>query len=138
MDSYDYDALLKRALEKVPSPASSGERFQLPAVNVIHEGRTTIIRNFSEIAEAMRRDRSHLFKFLLRELGTSGEMDDARAIFQGSVPEKQIEDKIKAYLDNYVICSVCGRPDTELIKGGRITQLRCHACGAILPVKTKI
>jgi translation initiation factor 2 subunit 2 len=132
----DYDSLLKRAREKLPEKSSDGERFQLPEANIIHEGRSTIIRNFSEIAAAMRRDKAHLFKFLLKEIGTSGNMDDTRAIFQGVVSETQINDKIKAYLEKYVICGVCGRPDTELIKGGRITQLRCHACGAILPVKS--
>lgn len=135
---YDYDSLLKRAKEKIPEIMSDGERFQLPEASVIHEGRTTIIRNFAEITAAMQRDRTHLFKFLLRELGTSGDLADTRAIFQGVVPEAQINEKIRTYLEKYVICGVCGRPDTELIKEGRTTQLRCHACGAILPVKTAI
>jgi translation initiation factor 2 subunit 2 len=136
--AYDYDSLLKRAREKIPERSSDGERFQLPEASIIHEGRTTIIRNFAEIAAAMRRDKAHLLKFLLKELGTSGDMDDNRVIFQGVVPERQINEKIKVYLERYVLCGVCGRPDTELVKEGRITMLRCHACGAILPVKTEI
>lgn len=137
MGEFNYDKLLRRAKEKIPEGASSEGRFNLPEISVIHEGRTTIIRNFAEIAQVMHRDIDHIFRFLLKELGTSGEMDETRAIFQGTIPEKQIGDRIGSYLTTYVICGVCDRPDTELIRDGRVVQLRCHACGAVLPVKLK-
>ena len=45
--------------------------------------------------------------------------------------------KIKEYIDTYVICSECNRPDTHLVKQGRTTLIRCDACGAFRSVKSR-
>jgi translation initiation factor 2 subunit 2 len=44
---------------------------------------------------------------------------------------------IRNYVEDYVICSECGRPDTRLVKDGRIPVLRCDACGGHRPVKKR-
>jgi translation initiation factor 2 beta subunit (eIF-2beta)/eIF-5 len=44
----DYEALLKRAKEKLPKSISKGERFSIPPVNVFLEGKTTVFRNFGQ------------------------------------------------------------------------------------------
>jgi len=38
----------------------------------------------------------------------------------------------------FVVCKECGKPDTELIKQGRITLIKCLACGAKHPLRSKI
>ena len=136
-DAYDYDSLIKRAKMQMPVCDSDGERFRVPEIDIMHQGRITIIRNFSEMANVMHREKEHLMRFLLKEIGTSGEVTDTRAIFQGNVSDRQINDKMCVYLNIYVICEVCGRPDTELIKENKATFMKCHACGAINPVKAK-
>ena len=40
------------------------------------------------------------------------------------------------YVDKYVICHECNRPDTRIIREGRIFLLKCAACGATAPLKT--
>jgi len=69
-------------------------------------------------------------------VGTAGELDSGRVVFQGKIPPKHVQDKLKEYIDSYVICSECNRPDTHLVKQGRTILIRCDACGAFRSVKS--
>ena len=137
MTELDYSKLLKRVQENISSDRISDDRFKLPAAEIFHEGNTTVIRNFDRISDAVNRDPDQILKFLLSGLGTAGEREGVRVIFQGKIPAKTIQDKLSEYIDIYVICSECGRPDTHLVKQGRTLLVRCDACGAIRPVKSK-
>ncbi len=138
MDIYDYRKLLKRVQEDESlKKLEDTERFTVPKVDVIYEGRTTILRNFEKILSILNRDADHLLKFFLRELGTAGEKDGSRAIFQGRIPTHQIQNKLEEYVETFVLCQECGRPDTQLIKKDRLLLLRCDACGAVRSVTTK-
>ncbi len=130
----NYLANLDRALKQLPEIKGSGERFVVPEPKLLTEGRTTVLENFANIADKLNREQEHIFKFLLRELGTAGKIDGSRAIFQKRVTSEVISELINAYVKEYVICSECGRPDTHLIKSERILTLRCDACGAHRPV----
>ena len=44
---------------------------------------------------------------------------------------------IKSYIEDYVICSECGKPDTRLVKDDRVMLLRCDACGGHRPVRKR-
>jgi translation initiation factor 2 subunit 2 len=76
-------------------------------------------------------------KFLLGELGTSGKIDGTRAIFNGKFEIMLIKNIIKSYVEDYVICSECGKPDTRLVKDDRVMLLRCDACGSHRPVRKR-
>lgn len=130
-----YDALLQRAKAAMPQPITSGERFQIPDAELISEGKTTVLRNFIEITTAINRDPDQVLQYLLRELGTAGSLEERRVLFKGKVTAPQVADRVKSYIDTYVICSECGRPDTRLVKEGRVAILECDACGARRPVK---
>ncbi len=133
--SQSYDTLLKRAKEALPKPVSSGERFQVPEADLIVEGKTTVLRNFLDVTTAINRDPDQVLQYLLRELGTAGALEDRRVVFKGKVTAAQVADRIRSYIDTYVICSECGRPDTRLVKEDRVAILECDACGARRPVK---
>ncbi len=130
----DYLASLDRAMKQLPEIKGSGERFVVPEPKLLTEGKTTVLENFAGIADKLNREPEHIFKFLLRELGTAGKIDGSRAIFQKRVTTDVISELVNAYVKEYVICSECGRPDTHLIKSERILTLRCDACGAHRPV----
>ncbi|MEK6851763.1 MAG: translation initiation factor IF-2 subunit beta [Candidatus Thermoplasmatota archaeon] len=130
-----YDALLRRAKEALPQPVSSGERFQVPEADLIQEGKTTVLRNFLDITDAVNRDPNQVLQYLLRELGTAGALEERRVVFKGKVTSPQVADRVKSYIDAYVTCSECGRPDTRLVKEDRVAILECDACGARRPVK---
>lgn len=132
-----YEALLKKAYAHVTVQSESTERFTVPEAKVYIEGKTTIFENFAEIADIVRRDQDHLMKFLLGELGTAGKIDGNRAIFNGKFEQSLINGLIKSYVDDYVICSECGKPDTRLVKDDRVLLLRCDACGGHRPVRKR-
>lgn len=132
-----YEALLKKAYSNITETSGDEGRFQVPEARVYIEGKTTILENFSEIAAILRRDQDHVMKFLLGELGTAGKIDGNRAIFNGKFDKDLINSLIEKYTEDYVICSECGKPDTRLVKDGRIPMLRCDACGGHRPVRKR-
>jgi translation initiation factor 2 subunit 2 len=135
VSSPSYEQLLQRAKEALPAALTTGERFQIPAPEIVVEGKTTILRNFEDIVNAIRRDPNMVLTYLLRELGTAGTLDGRRVVFKSKVTAQQVEDRVKSYVDAYVLCQECGRPDTRLVKEDRIAMLECDACGARRPVK---
>ena len=133
----DYEALLDRAIANLPDKETTDARFVIPEPKTMIEGKTTILDNFSNIADTLNRDPDHLMKFLTREMGTAGKLDGSRAVFQGRFSNDQIKTTIQSYVDEYVICSECNRPDTQLIKMDRVLVLKCAACGGHRPVKKR-
>jgi translation initiation factor 2 subunit 2 len=131
----DYKQLLGRLREELPENVKEQSRFKIPEPEVLYEGKQTVLRNFGDIVDAINREASHLMAFLLKEVGTAGNQEARRAIFKGRVPVKQLDDRIKNYVDIFVLCSECQRPDTKLVKDGRTLILECEACGAHRPVR---
>ncbi len=132
-----YEDLLKNAYSHISEKTASSERFVVPEAKAYIEGKTTILENFAEIADTVRRDKDHLMKYILGELGTSGKIDGNRAIFNGKFEISLFRMIIKSYVDDYVICSECGKPDTRLVKDDRVLTLRCDACGGHRPVRKR-
>ena len=137
-DLYDYELLLKRVRDALPEKITTKERFEIPKADVIYEGKNTIIRNFIDIVKRINRDPMHVYKYLMRELGTAGNIQGQRLILKGRISHTLIQNRVENYIRTYVICYECGSPDTELRKEGRIEILVCKACGAIRPVHAKI
>ncbi|QLC50945.1 translation initiation factor IF-2 subunit beta [Methanolobus zinderi] len=133
----DYEALLDRAIANLPDKETTDTRFVIPEPKILVEGKTTILDNLSNIADVLNRDPDHLMKFLTREMGTAGKIDGNRAVFQGRFSKEQIKNNIQAYVDEFVMCSECSRPDTQLTKMDRVLVLKCAACGAHRPVKKR-
>jgi len=136
-DFEQYTMLLERAKSELPHEIEVHERMKIPESDLMVEGKTTIIRNFGDIAEVMRREPDHILGYLLRELGTAGTLEGRRAVLKGIVSNAQLSDRISRYMDEYVICSECNRPDTRIVKEGRIQILVCETCGAHRPVKVR-
>ena len=132
-----YEQLLEEAYKKV-KPITSTERFEIPKVEGHLEGTKTILTNLQQIASQVRRDINHLLKYLQRELATSGKIDGHRVILQRKIPSLKINDKIKEYVKEFVVCKECKKPDTELQKQDRFMFVHCLACGAKHSVRSKI
>lgn len=133
----DYEIYLSRAYDKLPDIKTSDERFVIPDPKVFSEGKTTVFENFNQIADVLNRDPEHIMKFLTKEVGTAGKIDGQRAIFQGKFTALSFAEQINSYVEDYVICSECGRPDTKLVKSERILMLKCDACGAHRSVRKR-
>jgi translation initiation factor 2 subunit 2 len=132
---YDYNELLKRAQQQVPEVTLKRERLELPRLFVSMVGMRTTIANFKEVAETLDRDPQHILKFLTREMATAATYHDGRAIFQGKFPRDTFERLLQRYMEAFVICPVCKRPDTSVVKEKRLSFLVCNACGARSSIK---
>jgi len=130
MADLDYKDLLKKVHSMTSTKSVDDDRFKLPKVDIFYEGNTTVLKNFDKIISVLNREGNHLLKFFLSSVGTAGEVSKGRIIFQGKIPARMIQDKLNEYVDTYVTCSECNRPDTHLVKKGRTILLRCDACGA--------
>ena len=124
----DYEVLLNEAYENV-RPTEVCERFGILKVAGHHEGSKTVITNFVRVAMCLRRDPFHLMKFLAKELASSGEISGDRLILSRKVSSKEINEKIEKYVNSFVLCPKCRKPDTELSEEGGRLYLRCLACG---------
>jgi translation initiation factor 2 subunit 2 len=132
---YNYDELLKRACSQMPQVSVKRERLELPRLLVTNVGMRTIITNFKEVADVLNRDPQHILKFLTREMATAATFHDSRAIFQGRFKRDSFERLLQRYIENFVTCPVCNRPDTKIVKQKRLSFLVCNACGARSSIK---
>lgn len=126
----EYEKLLEQAYKKIKPVQGRKERFEVPEVDSIIQGNKTIISNFSQIASYLRRKPEHLEKFLEKELAAQSKPVGDRVIFIRKILGKKINEKIRFYVERYVICKECGKPDTELIKEDNFFFIHCLACGA--------
>ncbi len=133
----DYMAMLDRAKSQIPDVIEQHERFELPELDIIQEGKITIFRNFIDITDKIRREPQHLLQYLLKELGTPGDLEGRRVVFKAKIAPQRIDEKIRDYTETYVICSECGRPDTHIEKEDRMSILVCEACGARRPIMVR-
>ena len=133
-----YEKLLDEAYDKVKVVQGSGERFEFPKVEGFFQGKKTVLTNFPSIVSALRRNPEHLQKFLSKELAAQIVRDDDRLILNIKIPSKKINPKIEQYVNEFVLCKECKKPDTELMVDDKRTVLHCLACGAKHPVRTKI
>ena len=132
---YDYESLLKRARSLIPDVALKRERLEIPRPNHAVIGMRTLIFNFKELADALDRDPQHILKFLSGEMATAATMQGARAIFQGKFPQDTLERLLKRYVEVFVLCPICKRPDTKIVREKRLSFLICKACGARSSIK---
>ena len=135
MTEFEYEELLDRARERIPTDISERARWTLPEPQIMIEGANTIFRNFAEVVSHMDRDENHVFQYILNELGTSGSREGPRARFKGRIPPKRLKKRIVNYVNTYIKCGQCSAPDTLFIREDRTTLLKCQACGATKPVK---
>ncbi len=134
-----YEKLLDRARERLPESAKNIERFEVQKVRGHLEGNKTVITNFAQIAEAFRREKEHLLKYILKELATPGRIERNNTIILGTkIASARINEKIKQYATEFVICKECGKPDTKFEKENDALFLKCQACGARNSIKARI
>jgi translation initiation factor 2 subunit 2 len=125
----DYSELLKRARQNLPE-TKTGPRFEMPSAYTAALKRSTVIKNFAEIAKALRRDPKHLARFLFKELAMPGTITGNELILNGKVSSMIINQRLRDYLSEYVICKECGKPDTNLTVDAGVSTIKCEACGA--------
>jgi len=122
-----YEELLKKAKEGLPKTETT--RFEIPPLEIVC-GKQTSIRNFVEVVKMLRREPKDVAKYLFKQLAIPGEIRGKELLLQGKISPHLIEQRFKDYLNIYVFCSECKKPDTTLTKSDNIITIKCEACGA--------
>ncbi len=132
----EYEKMLERLYACLPESTKKHERFEMPQVESFIQGHKTIVRNFSAILKAINRDKKHLFKFIAKETATSAAIDDNnRLVLNGKFNREQVNKLIESYINQFILCPECKRPDTKVVEKHGVKMLKCEACGAISSVK---
>nr|CDI57196.1 probable SUI3-translation initiation factor eIF2 beta subunit [Melanopsichium pennsylvanicum 4] len=133
---YTYQELLGRVFKtlRAQNPALSGDKkkFTMVPPQVARDGsKKTVFANVVDICKRMHRQPEHVIQFLFAELGTIGSVDGSqRLVIRGRFQPKQIENVLRRYITEYVICKTCKRPETRLTKENRIFFVTCEKCGS--------
>ncbi len=130
--------MLERAKDILPDEQEESSRFEIEKVKGHIEGQRTIINNWQQIANSLRRKPEHLLKYVQKEMGTPGEIIKESVVFGSKLSASKINEKIRAYADDFVFCKTCGKPETKLSKEAGIYFLRCNACGQKNSVQSRI
>ncbi|BDB98895.1 translation initiation factor IF-2 subunit beta [Saccharolobus caldissimus] len=132
----EYMELLDRLYSKLPEKVHKVGTQTLPNLIVLNIGNSTIIRNFAEYCDRIRREDKICMKYLLKELAAAGSMDDkGELIIQGKFSSQVINTLMERFIRAYVQCSTCKSLDTVLKKEKKGWYISCLACGAQTPVK---
>ena len=134
----NYEEYLEKLYKEVKPVKVEKGRFEIPKVEGHIEGNKTIISNFSIIASSLRRKQEHLKKFLSRELATPAIIESNRLVMNRKISKGKIDEKIRDYVNEFVLCKECKKPDTELVKENNFMFIHCLACGAKHSIRAKI
>ena len=131
----EYDKMLNRLYMSLPERTVSKERFEIPVLDSSVQGKKTIIRNFSQALKAVKREEKQFYKYLTKETATAAVLDEGKLTMVGKFYPDQLGKLFTNYLNEYVLCHECKKPDTEIIERNGIKVLKCTACGALSPLK---
>ena len=126
-----YELLLDRVMSELPeSVRRVGDRTLVLNPIIIHEARRTIITNFKDMAEKLNRQPQHLARFIFKESGKPGVLDNERLMIQGKLSNDELRRLLELYVKEFVKCPVCGGLDTKIVSEKRLRFLICEVCGA--------
>jgi translation initiation factor 2 subunit 2 len=129
--SLEYEKMLDELYAKLHEKITHAERFEMPKFDYFVEGNKTIIKNFKAVCDKIRREPQLLIKYLTKELAVPAEMQGDRLILQRKMSGDILNKKLEDFVNMYVICKECKRPDTRTQEVGRgVRVLICESCGA--------
>ncbi|MDD4983224.1 MAG: translation initiation factor IF-2 subunit beta [Candidatus ainarchaeum sp.] len=131
----NYDKLLDKAFEKIKSSKETEGRFELIEPDSLIQGKKTLIKNLQAIAKNLNRDINHIAKYFAKETGAVGNLDGGKLILNSAILQTKIKLIYNNYLDAYVFCKQCKKPDTKFLTEKGAQVIKCEACGAMTSVK---
>lgn len=116
----------------------SNYRYKMPKLEVrIKKNNKTYLLNLDKISESLNRTDEDLIKFFSYTLGVHCNKKDG--CINGKFDADQLQEVLQKYITDYVLCKVCGNPETKYVLTKKTVTLDCSACGgsAELQEKTK-
>lgn len=106
-------------------------RYKMPAMAVSKEGKgRTVISNLNDIGFSLNRNAKQIAKFLGYELGTRCEYDSTTGygLINGPHSASRLQQLLAKYIDEYVLCVGCGKPETVFIVESNTVYQNCLCC----------
>lgn len=108
-------------------------RYRMPAIYGKIEGKSgkTVIPNISDVARSLHRSPEEVTKFFGYALSTQAKYSEEteRTVVNGKPTDRELQEIIHKYIENFVLCPKCGLPETSYkIKSGCVYH-KCAACG---------
>ncbi len=128
--------MLDRLYLSLPERSKKHERFEMPEAESFIQGNKTIVKNFSAITKSIGRNQKHFLKYITKETATAAALDEnGRLVLNRKFRREQLNDLVKSYISQFLLCPECKRPDTKVVEKQGIRMLKCEACGALSSVK---
>ncbi len=131
----EYERMLDRLYMMLPEKTSSMERFELPMLDISVQGKKTLIRNFSQALKAVARGEKQFYKYVTKETATAATIEEGKLVLNGKFFAENINRLWANYLNEYVLCHECKKPDTQIIERNGVKVLKCTACGAMSAIR---
>ena len=131
----EYEKMLDRLYMMLPEKTASKERFEMPQLDLSVQGKKTIIRNFSQALKTVGRVEKQFYKYVTKETATAATIDEGKLILNGKFFAENLNRLWHNYLNEYVLCHECKKPDTQIIERRGVKVLKCTACGAISAIR---
>ena len=140
---YVYTDLLRRLKHlQHPNGETEEEKRKLPAIMLAKIGtKKTMFATFPQTCKELQRDLQHVMSYFLTELACEGSLDaQDRLVLKRRCLSHEIESVLRKYIENYVQCRTCKRPDTVLTRDSttRLQFLECQKCHsktAVAPIQ---
>ena len=134
-DIMNYDDLLKRAKSQLESINVEHERFTIPELENQIQGKKTLLKNAGLVVKELKRDILHFMKFFIKETGLPATTDNSKIILNGIINSFKVSQIYKRYIEEFLLCKQCNKPETRIISEKGVVILKCDACGAMNPVR---
>ncbi len=135
IDLLDYNLLLARARKQLESINVEHERFVIPELENMIQGKKTVLRNAGQISKTLKRDIQHMLRYFVKETGVPATNDDTKIILNGMVNSYKVSQIYTKYINEFVLCKQCKKPETRIITEKGVLLLKCDACGGVNPIR---
>ena len=104
-------------------------RYKMPAISILYQrkaGGTTVVANTVQICKSLNRDSGAIAKWLSKQLSQPVQVVKGCWQLRGTHTVAELQAKIGEYIKQYVLCRVCGNPETKPVNAAK---LECVSCG---------
>ena len=114
----------------------SNYRYRMPKLEVRKKkNNKTYLLNLEKISDSLSRDQNELIKWFSYTLGVNCSKKDG--CINGQFESEQLQEVLQKYISRYVLCKVCGNPETTFSLKKKVVYMNCAACGGCSEMENK-
>ena len=128
---YTTESLLNRFYTQVAEKMQQSSSVSINALKVKSENKKTYISEFTKLCAELNRPQLEVMNYIRDELQASISISEkGDAVVIGMYKQHKINEKVKKYIEEHVMCSQCKSLNTEIKKIDRVHTMCCNKCSA--------